>query len=663
MPHPDTQPDEILRARTLLLTRRFAKLDEWLLMQMRGWQSHSDPHSPYGVVMSMETLFSGGELDAAGRLELLQEWVLHSPTSYHARVLLGMFWHEQAWAIRSQGDEAEMPDSQWLGAQLCCDHAVLALLDAVACHPRPTHAFRHLMTLSGGFGEPYWLRALFAGEVPLPLHQKFKLENNPLWAEGVSWLHRLGAAAPSVWPSQLPASLPPREEAEAPVDYWLRLALAVRPGDSGTLESWLVFQTPAWGGDQARMEEVVEGPLMAAFEEETRQRFRAEALLAALAGEVAEPESDRATQLQQRLAEVLAADLAPALRWRLLEAAAPCLAYWQDDDAAGLACYAEMLPLCPEATPSPFATLFISRAVLASGVEDEHGVLASLLQRACAFPSDALLAAFAACASAHGLYGVSENLRLSASLMDYAASLLAADGAREQTEQQQITLAHDMALHGDLNAAHTMLLGMALRGSALHSYELYLFYRNAWHEDVPEALQSAHGAMQAAGRAAEAGMVPAMFAYANALREGSGGEPDYAGAMRWYQQAIAGGDLHARYWRATWALEAGPEADRRQAVDQWLPEIIRDEESRTRAEAAWSLGMAWLNGLGCDRNRYMAQRLFELALSLNPAFDEARSALESLSTTLRGRMALWQDKRKLSDSQALGSVGLRGEAP
>lgn len=650
MPLSDTQPDDTLRARTLLLTRRFAKLDEWLLMLMRGWQSHTTPDSQYGLLMSMESLFSGSELDAAGRLELLREWVQLSPESYHAQVLLGMFWHGQAWAIRSQGDEATLPDSQWLGAQLCCDHAVLALLRAVACHPRPTHAYRHLMTLSGGFGEPYWLRALFAGEVPLPLHQKFRLTGNPVWAEGLSWLAALGAGAPEAWPAQLPPALiETRNEGEAAPDYWLRLALAVRPGDTGTLESWLVFQSPHWGGDPAHREAVVDSALMAGFDDASQRRFRAEVLLYALGDEVAERGSDRAEQLQQRLAEALTPPPEPALHARLLEAAAPCLAYWQDDDAAGLACYAKLLALSPDLIPGPFATLFISRAVLASGVEDAHGVLPMLLQRACAHPSDALLAAFAACACAHGLYGVPENLRLSASLLDYAASLLAAQPDRAVTEQQQITLAHDMALNGDLHAAHTMLLGMALRGSALHSYELYLFYRDAWHEDVPDDLRSAQGALQAAGRAAEAGLVPAMFAYANALREGGEEGPDYAGAMAWYQRAIEHGDLNARYWRATWALEAGPEADKQQAVTHWLPEIIRDESSATRAEAAWSLGMAWREGLGCEKNRYRAQQLFELALSINPEFEAAQAALAALSASLRDRMALWQDRRRLGE--------------
>ncbi|PLR51412.1 DUF4034 domain-containing protein [Chimaeribacter arupi] len=659
MPLSDTQPDDILRARTLLLTRRFAKLDEWLLMQMRGWQSHTTPDSQYGLIMSMESLFSGSELDGAARLELLREWVQLSPQSYHAQVLLGMFWHEQAWAIRSQGDEAALPDSQWLGAQLCCDHAVQALLRAVGCHPRPTHAFRHLMTLSGGFGEPYWLRALFAGEVPVPLHQKFRLTGNPVWAEGLSWLEALGAGAPDPWPSQLPAALADTRGAEEEaIDYWLRLALAVRPGDTGTVESWLVFQSPHWGGSPAHSEAVLARVLKEGFDDATCRRFRAEILLFALSGEVAERGSDRAEALQQQLADALVPPPAPALHQQLLEAAAPCLAYWQDDDAAGLACYAKLLALAPELMPAPSATLFISRAVLASGVEDAHAVLPTLLQRACAYPSDALLAAFAACACAHGLYGVPENLRLSASLLDYAASLLAAQPDRAVTEQQQITLAHDMALNGDLHAAHTMLLGMALRGSALHSYELYLFYRDAWHEDVPEDLRSAQGALQAAGRAAEAGLVPAMFAYANALREGADSGPDYAGAMHWYQQAIEHGDLNARYWRATWALEAGSEADKQQAVQQWLPEIIRDEESSTRAEAAWSLGMAWREGLGCEKNRYRAQQLFELALSINPGLEAAQVALAGLSESLRDRMGLWQDRRKVSDG---GIDFLRGD--
>lgn len=647
MQQPDNQ-DNIAKAQMLLATRRFLKLDEWLLSQMRGWQNQSEADNAYGLIMHPDTLFAKDD-GAIQRLEILRNWEQQCPASYHVHCLLGMFWHEQAWVIRrGNGPEHEVEDSQWLGAQLCCDYAVLAFLNAIACHPRPTHAFRHMMNLSGGFGEPYWLRALFAGEQPKPLHEQFNIQNSTVWQEGAAYLYELGVNPATHWPQQLPAALQQtRRHDEEALDYWLRMAMSVRHSDVGSMESYLLFHSTYWGGGDEQQNQIIDGPLCAEFSEDERNQFRANALLDALAGEIADRDSPRAAQLQQRLTALLAQPLDPDTRIALLNLAGTCVAYWQDDDNAGLEVYRALFAVAPDAMPGKFAALFISRAVLASEEQQGLPVLTSLLVRAINRADDALLTAFAAAAVQFGLYGLPEDTSLSEGLMERAWALMKQQHIVENVSKDLLVLAHDMAINDDIDATHYLMTEMARRGSALHSYELFFFYRNAWHQDVPESLQNESNALDCVLSAARSGLVPAMFSCANALREGLGGEVDYEQAMQWYQRAIDAGHPSADYFRASCALDLGPESDKRQAVDVALPAILGDVNHPERFEAAYTLGMAWMQGVGTKKNKYIAWQLMNFVLELNPESDAARQAIGQLEGSLRARMGLWQDKRKV----------------
>lgn len=660
MPHQD-QSDTLSKARMLLATRRFLKLDEWLLSLMRGWQNQTEGDSVYGLLMHPATLFTGSETPPLNALEILSDWAQQCPQSYHAHVLLGMVWHENAWLIRQTAPGEEVEDHQWLGAQLCCDYAVLAFLRATELHQRPTHAFRHMMNLSGGFGEPYWLKSLFAGEVPLPLHEKFSIQGSEIWQAGVAHIHALGFEPATQWPQTLPVALQDtRKPDEEPVDHWLRMAMSVRHADVGTMESYLLFHSAFWGGSDEQQMLIIDSPLCAEFSEEERNQFRANALCDALSGDIADRDSPRALELQQRLAGLLAQSLDPATRIRLLDLAGICVAYWQDDDQAGLAVYQELFAVSPQAMPGDFATMFISRAVLANGHEEGMPVLTALLTRALSQATHPTLVAFAAAALGYGLYGLPAKPELCAGLMDHAWSLMQQSGD-DRFAKDLVTLAHDMAINDDLDAAHFLMTEMARHGSAIHCYELYFFYRNTWHQDVPAQYHNDSNAMDCVLSAARSGMVPAMFTCANALREGLGGEPDYEQAMQWYQRAMDAGHLSAAYWRASCALDNGSDAQKRQAAEQWLPEILHNADHPDRAEAAYTLGMAWLTGTGVKKNRYIAGKFMEFVLELNPESEAAKQVHDELNGSLRSRMNLWQDKRKVEGNDP--TQGFRGLLP
>lgn len=657
----ENQHDNLSKARMLLATRRFVKLDEWLLSLMRGWQNQTDSHSDYGLVLHPGTLIAGAENHTVDPLDILSDWAQQCPQSYHAHVLLGMFWHEQAWVIRNANGE-HVEDSQWLGAQLCCDYAVLAFLRAIELHPRPTHAFRHLMNLSGGFGEPYWLRDLFAGKSPLPLHEKFNIAGSQVWQTGVGYLHAIGVEPATHWPQSLPAALQQTRKAdEEALDYWLRMAMSVRHSDVGSMESYLIFHSAAWGGDDSQQMAIIDGPLCAEFDEDERNHFRANALIDALSGEIADKDSERAQHLQAQLHHLLAQPLPDATRIRLLDLYGTCAAYWQDDDQAGLDIYDQLFAVSPQAMPGHFAAMFISRAVLANEQQQGLPTLTSLLIRAINQPENPVLVAYAATAVQYGLYGLPQQPELSDDLLDHAVRLIQLSGT-DSAAKDLITIAHDMAINDDFDAAHFLMTEMARRGNALHTYELYFFYRNGWHQEVPEAFHSDSNALECVLSAARSGLVPAMFACANALREGIGGEVDYQQAMQWYQRAMDAGHASSAYWRASCALDLGPEQDKRLAAEQWLPEILMNPSHPERSEAAYTLGMAWLTGSGVKKNRHIAGQFMEFVLELDPSSDAARQVLEELNGSLRGRMNLWQDKRKSEEVDVIAKYRVRAES-
>ena len=57
--------------------------------------------------------------------------------------------------------------------------------------------------------------------------------------------------------------------------------------------------------------------------------------------------------------------------------------------------------------------------------------------------------------------------------------------------------------------------------------------------------------------------------------------------------------------------------------------------------------MAWMQGVGTKKNKYIAWQLMNFVLELNPESEVARQAIIQLEGSLRARMSLWQDKRKV----------------
>ena len=71
--------------------------------------------------------------------------------------------------------------------------------------------------------------------------------------------------------------------------------------------------------------------------------------------------------------------------------------------------------------------------------------------------------------------------------------------------------------------------------------------------------------------------------------------------------------------------------------------------------------MAWLTGTGVKKNRYIAGKFMEFVLELNPESEAAKQVHDELNGSLRSRMNLWQDKRKVEGNDP--TRGFRGRLP
>ncbi|GAB7361103.1 hypothetical protein MBLNU230_g1141t1 [Neophaeotheca triangularis] len=109
--------------------------------------------------------------------------------------------------------------------------------------------------------------------------------------------------------------------------------------------------------------------------------------------------------------------------------------------------------------------------------------------------------------------------------------------------------------------------------------------------------------------AARAGLPTAMLLYALACRHGWGMRPNQEEGVLWLRRAIDSSGLEDRAVEATLqnvALE-------RQAGDVLAADKEKRERKASMALAVYELGISYMNGWGCGKDRSLALRCFELA--------------------------------------------------
>jgi hypothetical protein len=238
--------------RKTLLERRFDEVERILAaLEAAWWQSADLVDDHYTYLATDAGVFDLVDVDAALRLELLQEWSRAYPASYHARQITGQYYFRRACDIRTAAWASDVGDDQWLAANMACVTAAEHLLQAMALSGRPALAAETMMQISQYLGQPDFVGALFLGSRLEKTMQRDEFEPE-LYDTACAQLARYGLKPPGILTATLPASLPPPQQGDVknPGYYWLRYCLSLKPRWVDILATYAQYLSPRWGGDE-----------------------------------------------------------------------------------------------------------------------------------------------------------------------------------------------------------------------------------------------------------------------------------------------------------------------------------------------------------------------------------------------------------------------------
>lgn len=662
--------------RALLVGQQFDALDALLEQQSRPWLNGIS--QDYDYEWSIEMLFDPIQ-PATELLSLLQEWVRHSPTSYHAHLLLGGYWERAAGRIRTQDGGEFVADDRWMGAGLARDLAIASYLRALPLHQQPAFALFRIFRLSCYLGEPQWLTALAAGVAPADYSQREAEVDPALWAAGVQRLRDEGGSELAIIPVALPPSLPLRSEQEQHNSklYWLQLTLAARPDFYSILSSWVYFLYPRWGGSHQEMSAFIASDWCRGLSDIERNGLRMTQAWDYLGYLALMPDADDSEHIAfclQQYDALLALTLAPRQHAAVLRSYANFLSHyarteneegvqWDRPDMqraydALVQAWQVDHPAADPGSSDAFSTLLLCLDF--AGIEDHFGLRPLWLERSQQWgdcPYEVLMAGLA---SRFGFYGIApgqfDHERLIARGLalpsDFDIGQAAANLFESVSEEAGIYLDHAAAGAGNASA----MAGL---------YDLYAgslsrrYGRDASPYDDPA--QAQHWL----ARAAEAGSVVCQYnlGYVIARENDIVNAEQYQRARDLFIAVMRAPNVALEVWqRATRELaglilfsEYASYADRKLAVAEVLGELWRDERPENQEYAAAYYAYAFFTGTGCVANRYLAKVWVDRGLAINPQDAYLRERADeiyqrgALFGGLRASMAFRRDRKRVEE--------------
>lgn len=166
-------------------------------------------------------------------------WHQQAPSLYSA-YLLGQLWSNIASAERGSDYAHTVSQAAWDRAEIAKDMSFYWCMQAIEIDDKCPWVYLSLLQLTGFLRLPYW----FWNSTHVVSAQEHYS------AESLAFLHSLGQAIPQNLrvPSQLPA--PSDEEKEYPVLYWLNRALACDAAFSPILRNYVYYLYPRWYGHE-----------------------------------------------------------------------------------------------------------------------------------------------------------------------------------------------------------------------------------------------------------------------------------------------------------------------------------------------------------------------------------------------------------------------------
>ncbi|MBA0168494.1 DUF4034 domain-containing protein [Pectobacterium sp. CFBP8739] len=622
--------------REMFTTHQFDALDTLLEQEHQVWLD--GPNLPYSYIWHINSLFDPA-LSDADILSHLQAWVTASPKSYHANYLTGQYWENAAARIRTSNGGEYVENDRWMGAELARDLGVAAYLRASALHQRPALTFSRLFRLTCYLGEPQWLGVLLQGGEPLTYAQRQTQVEPALWEAGLEHLRNEGAQTLVELPVALPVSLPDREdhEWEDPMNYWLRVTLAIRPQDLAIRKECVYFLYPRWGGSHEAMTQFIDGPLCEALTEPERNSLRVTQCWDYIGYDVLLPDAEDTESVaycRKTFDWLLTLELDADVRAKVLRQYASFLSTYARTDENGdihwnkvdmqlaydLMVEAWQVDL-PVSHPNEGALDTLISCINFAGIEDSFNLMPKFLERCQAWADSAYETTIAALASKFGFYGITQGQFDSDALLarcrfmksDTNFGQAAANLFESVSEEAGIFLLHEAASWGEVSS-------MASLG------DLYSGYLSRMHGRDPSPYEDHEKSRYWKEVSAEKGHVVSMYNVAyNLINENDTLTPEqYQRVSTLLFSVLRSPNLSRQVWErsarelSTHLLFSGIPEDQQRCVDEVLPLLWDDEMDENRDYAAGYYAYAFRNGAGVAQNSYLAKVWIDRALEITP---------------------------------------------
>ena len=620
--------------RELVQASAFVELDRFFQsLERQWWQAPPGEFADYLTAIEGHLLVDPDSQGDKALSQVLKAWIDACPKAYHPQLVMGLHCFHRACQVQNSGASDA---ARWLAVEQICETATAHLLQAMGRSAKPVAAAIGMLRISAQIREPGWLSELFHGQ---PARFRPSAHADVEVQEAAApLLVRYGLQPLAELPQALPACLGQRteHETEDPRYYWLRHALAARPGCFEAVQALAVHLQ----GSPDAIELLAAGPLCEAWDETLRNALRwmavedrltlphaAQSQAVAEWQQVFEAWSKRA--LRPREHAVLLA-WRGALRGHALQDPVGAM----HDFAASLACQADhgAVPAMGE----PFRCL--AERVLLHDVTDEQQLLRRAVERLCDGHSHAAACALRGVAHRFGLWGFSRSAEQAKAWVQRAVKRQCAGRAPGFAVLEVARLLWAGNRHEVACYLYERCAELNLAGAALALYELH----RGGLDNTPEHYVDDEAAEYWLQRAVEAGSRQAKYKLARLRMDGDEdlSERNAMLAVRHLLVDALGNaqtNARARLQLGILLRQFGQPHEQPEAV-AYLQSLVEHPEPWIAGRASAELGLAWMQGRGTRKqSRFAAIEWVKRAATLQPG-DAAIEQIQAEVLNSRSRV-------------------------
>ncbi|QXI47729.1 DUF4034 domain-containing protein [Pseudomonas anuradhapurensis] len=569
--------------------------------------------------------------------QVLKAWIDACPKAYHPQVVMGFHCFQRACQVQESGRHNA---ARALAVEQICETATAHLLRAMGRSTQPVAAAIGMLHVCARFREPGWLAELFQGQ---PARYRPSAHADVEVQEAVApILVRHGLQPLAELPQALPACLGWRAERESqdPRYYWLRHALAARPGCFEAVQALAIYLQPRPGTSPDAIELLANGPLCEAWDETMRNALR----WMPVEERLTLPHADQLQAIAewQQLFEAWSQrplrprERAVLLGWRgaLYSLVLQDPSGGMRDIAASLACQADLAAI--PAMGAPFRCLV--ELILLNGMTDEKQLLRSAIEQLCEGRSHAAACALRAAGHRFGLWGLTRSDEQAKAWVQIAVKRQRAGrapgfGVLDAARLLWAGNRHEVACY-----LYERFAELNLPGAALALYGLY----HGELGDTPEQYLDDEAARHWLQRAVEAGSRHAKYELARLRMEGDEdlNDRDAMLAVRHLLVDALGNaqtNAQARLHLGILLRQFGEPQERAEAV-AYLLSLVEHPDPWIAGRASAELGLAWMQGRGTRKqSRFAAIEWVNRAATLQPG-DSAIGEIQAEILNSRNRV-------------------------